>query len=61
MESATVHTAAQTTGWSVRMLHYLDAAGLPADIGSTASGRSANSELCANSWPITTSGRLTCR
>lgn len=28
MESATVHTAAQTTGWSVRMLHYLDAAGL---------------------------------
>ncbi|MBA3369809.1 MAG: MerR family transcriptional regulator [Geodermatophilaceae bacterium] len=28
MDSATVHTAAQTTGWSVRMLHYLDAAGL---------------------------------
>lgn len=28
MESATVHTAAQITGWSVRMLHYLDAAGL---------------------------------
>lgn len=28
MGSATVHTAAQTTGWSVRMLHYLDAAGL---------------------------------
>jgi len=28
MESATVHTTAQTTGWSVRMLHYLDAAGL---------------------------------
>ncbi len=28
MESATVHGAAQTTGWSVRMLHYLDAAGL---------------------------------
>ena len=28
MESATVHTAAGTTGWSVRMLHYLDAAGL---------------------------------
>ena len=28
MESATVQTAAQTTGWSVRMLHYLDAAGL---------------------------------
>ncbi|MBA3800305.1 MAG: MerR family transcriptional regulator [Actinomycetota bacterium] len=28
MDSATVHTAAQITGWSVRMLHYLDAAGL---------------------------------
>ncbi|MDQ3734460.1 MAG: MerR family transcriptional regulator [Actinomycetota bacterium] len=28
MDSATVHRAAQTTGWSVRMLHYLDAAGL---------------------------------
>jgi len=28
MESATVHSAAQITGWSVRMLHYLDAAGL---------------------------------
>ncbi len=28
MELATVHSAAQTTGWSVRMLHYLDAAGL---------------------------------
>lgn len=28
MESATVHSAAQTTGWSVRMLHYLEAAGL---------------------------------
>jgi len=28
MASTTVHTAAQTTGWSVRMLHYLDAAGL---------------------------------
>ncbi len=28
MESATVHTVADTTGWSVRMLHYLDAAGL---------------------------------
>lgn len=28
MEPTTVHTAAQTTGWSVRMLHYLDAAGL---------------------------------
>ncbi len=28
MESTTVHSAAQITGWSVRMLHYLDAAGL---------------------------------
>lgn len=28
MEPSTVHTTAQTTGWSVRMLHYLDAAGL---------------------------------
>lgn len=28
MNAATVHAAAQTTGWSVRMLHYLDAAGL---------------------------------
>jgi len=28
MDSATVHTAAQITGWSVRMLHYLDAARL---------------------------------
>lgn len=28
MEPSTVHTTAQTTGWSVRMLHYLDASGL---------------------------------
>lgn len=28
MEATTVHTAAQITGWSVRMLRYLEAAGL---------------------------------
>lgn len=28
MTATTVHAAAQASGWSVRMLHYLDAAGL---------------------------------
>lgn len=39
MDAATVHSAAQTTGWSVRMLHYLDAAGLVSPPRSTAGYR----------------------
>lgn len=39
MDAATVHSAAQTSGWSVRMLHYLDAAGLVSPPRSTAGYR----------------------